>query len=375
MWVIVRPRSFSPLFLCVRVCLCVHEETETSEETKRMADDSKGDDQQSRMVEDAEQQVGRGLGELLRELGVEDDDDDEWSPVDDHLSAAHDALFEGDAALAERECREALAAAAAAPTAPTAAATVAAAAPLSGKGVGDVYALLVLSLRMQNNAAGAVAACRDWGRACGASSRQLLALTEAAYLLCDAAALREAAAAMAAYTPRPDEGGALHAKVATASLVADAGLAPEADALMASCEALSADDDLEEAVDVLAAWADLRARPETSLRTLRERAAAATAPEASLFARDVAQLAHALLLLHTLETDGAAQCKAALATLRQQQQQQQQTGVDANISAVEALLAFQDNNKSEFARHAAAAANGANLLFTKRLQQAKASLA
>lgn len=306
--------------------------------------------------ETTKEEEGEGLFDDL--LGGE-----EWGPVDEHLSEAHDAVFAGDAAAAENACRAAIAAAAAAQQPPPR----------------DAYALLVLSLRMRGDASAAASAAKEWGRACGESAKQLLSRAEAAFLLpkradADAAELRAAAAAMAAYAPAPAEPGALHAKVAAAAYAADAGLLREADALLAACEALPADDDLAEAVDVLAAWADVAARTDTSLRTLRERAdAIAATTAATLFARDVGALAQALLLVRTLETEGAPACRAALDAAKRRCAGSGCEG-DANMAAAEALLLLREGDAAGFARLAEVASNGANLLLTKRILCAKESI-
>ena len=269
---------------------------------------------------------------------------EEYTAEDEALAAAQDAVMAGDYARAEAECRAVLA---------------------RKPAESDAYVLLHLCAQEKGDLLGALEVARAWTAACGASAASATAQAEAAFLLDEEAALREAAAHLQALRPGPRCAPArlLRARVAAASLLSEfAGTADAREALLAACVGLDVGDDFGPLVDVLAAYAD-RARDAADARAFFEaQVGAAAQAQPHSFERDVALLARALYALWTLDTEGPDACRARIAAW----------GVpptpDAEDPNMAALLAvIEDEDGDRCSQNAATALTGCNIIFKRRL--------
>lgn len=274
----------------------------------------------------------------------DDDDDDFYTAEDEALAEAQDAVMAGDYARAEAQCRAVLA---------------------RKKDDSDAYVLLHLCAQEKRDVCAALAVAREWTAACGASTASATALAEAAFLLGDEAALREATALLQALRPGPRCPGErlLRARVAAASLLSEfADTADACEALMAACVGLDVGDDFGPLVDVLAAYADRRRDAAGARRFFEEQVAAAAKAAPHTFERDVALLARALYALWTLDTDGPAACRARLAAW---DVPPAPTAEDPNMAAVRALVDDEDGDRRT--QNVTTALTGCNIIFTRRL--------
>ena len=274
----------------------------------------------------------------------EDDGDDFYTAEDEALAEAQDAVMAGDYARAEAECRAVLA---------------------RKKDESDAYVLLHLCAQEKRDVCAALAVAREWTAACGASTASATALAEAAFLLGEEAVLREAAALLQGLRPGPRCPGArlLRARVAAASLLSEfPDTADVREALMAACVGLEVGDDFGPLVDVLAAYTDRHRDAAGARRFFEEQAAAAATAPPHTFERDVALLARALYALWTLDTDGAAACRARLAAW---DVPPTPTAEDPNMAAVLALVEDEDGDRRTQNVHTAL--TGCNIIFMSRL--------
>lgn len=263
-------------------------------------------------------------------------------PADLCLVNANDALFDGDYATAEAECRNALKLR-----------------PIER----EAYVLLNIIAKQQGDLAKSVSVCTEWGKACGTTFPQLQNLIEACFLLGDAEGMTRAAKDLASKRP-PREGAApnanpLYSKVYCSALLADAKLAEPADALLNSCEGFELDEEYETLIDVLSAWADVARRPEKSIPTLESYATAQEKSSDSLYEKDVSCLARALLCVRALES---GQAELAAKWLPRPDEKIE----DPNLAAVMALVANATENKGDFEKFRQMA-HGCNILLKKRL--------
>lgn len=270
---------------------------------------------------------------------IDDSNKGPLDPADACLIAANDALFEGDYATAEEECRNALKIR-----------------PVEK----EAYTLLNIIAKQQGDIAKSASVCAEWGKACGTTFVQLQNLIEACFLLGDLDGMARAAKDLASKRP-PREGsmsGAnpLYSKVYCSALLADAKLDEAADALLGSCEGFDMDEDFETLIDVLSAWADVARCPEKSLATLESYAGSKTD---SLYEGDVFCLARALLCVHGLES---GQAELAAKWLPRPDEKVE----DPNLAAVLALIAKATENTGDFEKFSEMA-SGCNIILKKRL--------
>ena len=299
----------------------------------------------------SEEMIAATIAAMKDELGKEEEDFDDFfefvddsnkgplDPADACLIAANDALFEGDYATAEAECRNALKIR-----------------PVEK----EAYTLLNIIAKQQGDIAKSASVCAEWGKACGTTFVQLQSLIEACFLLGDLDGMARAAKDLASKRP-PREGsmsGAnpLYSKVYCSALLADAKLDEAADALLGSCEGFDMDEDFETLIDVLSSWADVGRCPEKALATLESYAVTKTD---SLYERDVAGLARALLCVRALES---GQAELAAKWLPRPDEKVE----DPNIAAVLALIAKATENVGDFEKFKEMAA-GCNILLKRRL--------
>ena len=270
---------------------------------------------------------------------IDDSDKGPMDPADACLVAANDALFEGDYATAEAECRNALKLR-----------------PVEK----DAYKLLSVIAKQQGDNAKIASVCTEWGKACGTSFVQLQSLIEACFLLGDLDGMVRAAKDLASKRPPREgtSGGAnpLYSKIYCSAMLADAKLDEAADALLSSCEGFDMDEDFETLIDVLSSWADLARCPEKALAALESHALKQTG---SLYEKDIACLARALLCVHALES---GQAELAAKWLPRPDEE----GEDPNIAAVLALIANATDKNGDFERFSEMA-HGCSILLKKRL--------
>lgn len=273
------------------------------------------------------------------------DDDSSKAPLDPAdacLVEANDALFEGDYATAEAECRKALSLR-----------------PVEK----EAYTILNIIAKQQGDLAKSAAVCAEWGKACGTTFIQLQNLIEAYFLLGDLDGMARAAKDLVSKRP-PREGSAsgaspLYSKIYCAAMLADAKLVDAADKLLGSCEGFELDEDFETLIDVLSAWADLSRGPEKVLATLESYALGEGKNSDSLYEKDVSYLARALLCVYALES---GQAELAAKWLPRPDEKVE----DPNIAAVLALVAKATENTGDFEKFSEMA-RGCSILLRKRL--------
>eukprot|EP00727_Mastigamoeba_balamuthi_P008331 m51a1_g412 hypothetical protein (315) ;mRNA; f:767096-768463 len=291
------------------------------------------------------------------------------TPADDAVDRAQDAFFAGDLGASAAACEEAIA--------------------LSPSDSG-AHSLLATVRRQLADHRATADACARWGRLCGPSAQQLKArggpaaplrcpapqrlflrvfiwLIEALYYEGRAEEAAEAARSLAAHRPRRNEPMSLYNKISAASMVADMGLAAEAEAILSGCVQQEVPEGYEDPVSLLVQWIERCRDPRELPDGLVSLAAGPAAPAADgdgddSFANDVAALARSLVAAHWIDAGDVAEARRALGDC--------EGSTDANVCAVRALLAAREGRDEEAETMADLAVLGANPLLLRRVNVA-----